>query len=120
MPDDKKNIVDLEYVTELSRGNKDFIREIITIFLDENPREIQILEKAVDDNDYDLVKSTAHKLKSTIPFLGLDKVVGQDVFEIENLASQRTNMSAIKEHLNKVKLACDKAYAELDPILKGL
>jgi len=120
MLDNKKNIVDLEYVTDLSRGNKDFIREIISIFLEENPAEIQILEKAVADNNFDLVKSTAHKLKSTVPFLGLDKVVGQDLIEMENLALQRSNMSAIKEHLNEVKLACDKAYAELGPILKNL
>lgn len=117
---DKKNTVDLTYITELSRGNKAFIKEIISIFLAENPGEIDILEKAVADNDFELVKTTAHKLKSTIPFLGLDKVVGQDVFEMEDLAAQRSNMPRIKEHLLKVKQACDKAYEELGPIQQDL
>ncbi len=117
---DKKNTVDLTYITELSRGNKAFIKEIISIFLTENPGEIDILEKAVADNDFELVKTTAHKLKSTLPFLGLDRVVGQDVFEMEYLATQRSNMPKIKEHLLKVKQACNKAYEELDPIQQDL
>jgi HPt (histidine-containing phosphotransfer) domain-containing protein len=114
------NVVDLSYVNDLSRGNKQFIKEIITIFLAENPGEIQVIEKAVNENNYEAIKSTAHKLKSTIPFIGLDKIVGNDVAEMEALAAGSSNMEMIKEHLEKLKDACERSYNELGPILNDL
>src|SRR5687768_5934613 len=113
-------VVDLTYVKDLSRGNKDLIKEIITIFLAENPGEIKTIEKAMNENNYGVIKSTAHKLKSTIPFIGLDKIVGNDVAEMEALAANASNMEMIKEHLEKVKDACKRSYNELGPILADL
>jgi len=111
-----ENVVDLTYVKELSRGNKIFIKEIIKLFLLENPQEMSLLEKAMNENDFEKVKATAHKLKSTLPFIGLDKIVGNDVIEMEALAGDRSHMDQIKAHFERVRKACEQAYKELEPI----
>lgn len=109
-------VVDLTYVKDLARGNKAFIKEIITLFLSENPLELTAIEKAINANDFEAVKSTAHKLKSTIPFIGLDKLVGTNVTEMESLAADKTSMAQIRSHFEKVKQTCEKAYNELGPM----
>jgi HPt (histidine-containing phosphotransfer) domain-containing protein len=118
MEEEIKNgkVVDLTYVNELSRGNKAFIKEIIKLFLLENPQEMSLLEKGINANDFDQVKTTAHKLKSTLPFIGLDKIVGNEVIEMETLAGNRSHMDQIKAHFERVLKACEQAYKELEPI----
>jgi HPt (histidine-containing phosphotransfer) domain-containing protein len=114
------NVVDLSYLNDLSRGNKVFIKEMLSIFIAENPAEMNAIENAINEVNYDLIRSTAHKLKSTIPFIGLDKIVGSDVAEMESLAFNRSDIEQIKTHFSKVRAACQKANEELGPMLSEL
>lgn len=107
---------DLTYLMELSDGNKTFVKEMITLFLSENPEEIRSLEKGIAENNYKAIKTIAHKLRSTIPFIGLDKVIEKDVAETEALASVMGDIKEIKSRFEKIKSACEKAYIELSPV----
>lgn len=107
---------DLTYLMELSDGNKTFVKEMIALFLSENPEEIKLLEKGISENNYKSIKSIAHKLRSTIPFIGLDKVIEKDVAEIESLAASMGDMKEIEARVFKIKSACEKAYIELSPV----
>lgn len=107
---------DLTYLMELSDGNKTFVKEMITLFLSENPEEIKSLEKGISEKNYKTIKTIAHKLRSTIPFIGLDKVIEKDVAETEALASVMGDMKEIQTRFEKIKLACEKAYIELSPV----
>jgi len=62
----------LAYLTELSKGNAGFITEMLDIFLSENPVEIESLENAIAESDYEQIRSISHHMRSTMPFVGLD------------------------------------------------
>lgn len=109
------SVVNIDYLRQLSKGNTKFVDEMIRIFLTENPEEIKILEKAIQDGNYDLIKATTHKLRSTLPYIGLDKLVDGEVTEIETLAAQKTGIERIGELFLRIKETCDKACAELQP-----
>lgn len=106
-------IINLSYLIELSKGNKVFVKDMINLFLEENPEEIQLLEKGIAEYNYDLIRITAHKLRSTIPFVGLDKVVGNEVNEIETLAADCSDINEIEKHFKKLKSTCAEACSEL-------
>lgn len=108
-------VVNIDYLTQLSRGNTRFVDEMINIFLTETPREIHVLEMAVDNCDYDLIKAAAHKLRSTLPYIGLDQIVEHEVSEMENLALTKTGIEEIQGCLAKIKNICEQAYRELQP-----
>ena len=111
-----KGITNLEYLINISNGNAKFAWEMIRIFLVENPEEIEVLEKSIELKDFDLIKATAHKLKSTIPFIGLDKVIGHEVSEMERLAESKSDIMLIHALFLIIRDACEKACIELRPV----
>ncbi len=110
---DEEKITDLSYLVRLSNGNKVFVKEMINLFLSENPEEIKSLETAIRDKDYDTIKATAHKLRSTIPFIGIDKYIEKEVSEIEALAAEHADMEEIKTRFSRIRSVCEKACIEL-------
>lgn len=126
-------VTNLDYLVKLSKGNEQFVREMIRIFLDENPAEISTLEKAIHEKDFSLINSAAHKLRSTVPFVGIDKIISGEISEIEQLAlgkardplssspkpasgflpTDRELIGKIERLFKKIKGICTRAYDEL-------
>jgi HPt (histidine-containing phosphotransfer) domain-containing protein len=112
---------------------------MIRIFLDENPNELVMLEKGIEERDLTKINVAAHKLRSTAPFVGIDKLIGNEIQEIEDITTIKaatkkieiqandnpeiqkieivtTDSSAIekiRELFIKVKDVCEKAREEL-------
>lgn len=106
-------VTNLDYLNELAKGDTAFIAEMIAIFLEENPEEIKTLEAAIQENQFEDIKSIAHHMKSTIPFVGIDLLIGKDLLEIEKLAAEKTGLGQIKILFENVKTICEKSYDEL-------
>jgi HPt (histidine-containing phosphotransfer) domain-containing protein len=106
-------ITDLRYLISLSDGNEAFVKEMIQTFVIENPKEVKGLEQGIVQNDFELIRLNAHKMKSTIPFVGIDILIGEEINEIERLAKERSEIQKIQTLFSKVKTVCDKAAIEL-------
>lgn len=111
VPSDK--VTNLDYLTELAKGDTDFIKEMISIFLTENPEELKTLELAIQETNFEQIKAISHHMKSTIPFVGIDVLIGKDLLDIEKLASEKTGIDIIKKLFVEVKVVCQKALNEL-------
>jgi HPt (histidine-containing phosphotransfer) domain-containing protein len=120
MENNKQKLTNLEYLSGLARGDKKFIKKMITVFLEENPKEVSSLNEGVKEQNYDYIKASAHKLKSTIPFVGLDAIIGKEITEIESLAAGKTGIDEIKIMLEKVNQSFNAACEELNEHLKGI
>ncbi|MBA3664171.1 MAG: Hpt domain-containing protein [Bacteroidetes bacterium] len=105
--------INLGYLIGLSRGDKGFVKNMINVFLEENPKEIEMLEASIREVDFDMIRASAHKLKSTIPFVGLDLKIGEVVNEIETLAAKGKDIESIKQLFSTVKKNSDMATEEL-------
>ena len=106
-------LCNLDYLHALAKGNQAFIEEMIGIFIKENPTEISHLEKGIVEKDFELIKTSAHKMRSTIPFVGLDKLIGKETDLIEDLAANNSDMQKIEQLFIKVKETCLNACEEL-------
>ena len=67
----KKNI-DLSYLDELSGGNNDFRNEMLELFITKIPKDLNLLENAIHEKDYIVLKSIAHEMKSSLTMFRLD------------------------------------------------
>ena len=116
MQDQPNKVTDLSYLLAISKGNKAFIDEMIDIFLSENPLEIELLGTAIEEQDHIAIKAYAHKMKSTIPFVGLDKLIEKDLEEIESMASLKNGTERITVLFSQIKKICLLASEELRSI----
>ena len=106
-------VSNLNYLNELAKGKTEFVKEMIDIFLVDNQEEIENLEKNIQNKDYLLIKEVAHKMKSTIAFVGLDHLIENELTEIEQLAIEKSDIKRIELPFMKVKDVCQKAAEEL-------
>lgn len=106
-------VTNLDYLSEIAKGDTVFIQEMISIFLEENPIEVKNLEKAIEEQHFENIKATSHHMKSTIPFVGIDILIGKDLVDIEKLSTEKTGIEIIKTLFLNVKTVCGKAYQEL-------
>lgn len=121
MTTNSEKVTNLSYLTELSKGSEPFIAEMVGIFLGEAPQEISLLEQGVTEKNLKLIKASAHKMRSTIPFVGIDKVIMAELIEIEGLADNKSddaavhfkNMQQIETLFLKVKDVYKRAIEEL-------
>lgn len=77
--------IDLTYLLEMSCEDQNFVNEMIGLFVNKVPNEIDLLEKAIGNKDYDSVKKIAHNMKSSLPIFKLDMLLN-DLLVIENEA----------------------------------
>jgi HPt (histidine-containing phosphotransfer) domain-containing protein len=108
-----ERISNLDYLNELSNGNPKFVKDMIALFLTEIPQELRVIEEAISKEEYETVRQAAHKLKSTIPFVGLEKHVRSEVLEMEKLGAEKKDIARIEALFRKIKRTCEKAAEEL-------
>ncbi|MEO6903966.1 MAG: ATP-binding protein [Bacteroidia bacterium] len=105
----ENKVTNLDFLTNLANGKKDFFDEMITIFLEECPKEIDALKKSIEDQDISQIHACAHAMKSTIPFVGLDIKLKQPLEDIEN----SSNIQQINELFLFIEATCILAMQEL-------
>jgi signal transduction histidine kinase/CheY-like chemotaxis protein len=110
-------IINTVHLNSLSRGNMSFIKEIVTIFLEQNPIEIKELEQSLKNNDYDTIRSIAHKMKTSAGFIGLEQLL-EPLNQIETLATENGSITNIQLLFNHIKTTCEEAVYELTALIE--
>lgn len=76
--------ISLDYMKEISRGNKVYEKKVTGQFIDAVPQEVALLESAFHNNDIQTLKSTAHNMKTTISIMGLTERLSPMLDELES------------------------------------
>ena len=107
-----ESIINHDHLKTLSRGNAKFIKEIIDIFLEQNPIEIDELETAINNKDFLTIRTVSHKMKTSIGFIGIDQLL-PELTKIEKLALNESELNSIQSIFSQVKVVCAQARFEL-------
>src|SRR5690606_27177381 len=97
VPDTPPPVVDLSFLRQQTRDNTDFIREMISYFSKHNPEDVAQLETAIKNADYEGVHKITHRLRSTILLFGLQKTIGAQLEQMEQLAEAHSGIAKIDE-----------------------
>ncbi len=68
-------LYDLTLLEKVASGNKDFIGKMIEIFLEETPRDMDELKKAVESKDYEHIKTVVHRIKPSLSHVAQESVI---------------------------------------------
>lgn len=77
---------DLALLKEMAEGDDAFIKEIISLFLDNGPVVVETIKESAASGDYDALKFAAHKILSDLAIVGI-KLAIPDVEIIEKQAT---------------------------------
>lgn len=108
-----ENVCNFNYLSEMVNGKKNLITEIMDTFLKQIPQELQSINDAVLKKDYPLIKSLAHKMKSSVSIMGISSLTPV-LQEMMDLGEKATDIEKIKELNQKLNLICKKAIEEIE------
>jgi hypothetical protein len=87
-------LYDLSMVQSVSGGDEGFIKKMVALFIETVPQNVGDLKKALQEENWDLVGKTAHKLKSTIDSMGI-KAIRQQIRDVEANAKGKVSLEQI-------------------------
>lgn len=105
--------VDFSYLMELTAGNIEFKNEMINLFVSKIPAEMNVLEKAIIERDYDIVVAMAHNMRSSLHLFGMTNEANYlDAIEKQAVNSQLTIQ--IIQEFQAVKAKLSETIEELN------
>lgn len=100
--------VDIEKALKNSGGYAELLEELVGIFLDTYPDQLDELHVAIETGDAEMLHGTAHSLKSSIGSLGAER--GHDLaLELERAGSEsrleeaRSMLEELEEELESIR-----------------
>jgi CheY-like chemotaxis protein len=92
-------LVNIDYLQRLTGGNKENIQDLLNKAFDFLPGEVKRLQESFAAEDQQLIKETAHNMKSTLRILGVDEHVSSKVIQIEKANISEYNEKERMKHL---------------------
>jgi signal transduction histidine kinase/CheY-like chemotaxis protein len=110
--------IKLNYLHSLSGGDREFEKQLLAQFVEQLPEELNLLNSAIDKQEFESIRQTAHSLKSTIGYVGLADELNPYLTRIEHDATeQRSN--DMKIDFDYVKSKCHAALNEVEMVLQN-
>ncbi len=110
--------IQLDYLHSLSGGDAEFERQLLAQFVQQVPEELNELQNAIEQKEFEAARQTAHSLKSTIGYVGLSGTLHPYLDRIEqDAAACRTNN--IAADFDYVKGKCAEALQEVEAVLQN-
>jgi hypothetical protein len=108
--------IDLSYLRDVASGSKEFMIEMIDIFLDQTPGYFDKLDQAIKEQDWKTVADVSHKIKPTLVFMGINIDIG----DIEQKARSLESLEDIEPQFDRIKSIGDNLFKRLEEIKKEL
>ena len=115
---DSSENIDLNYIKEVADEDSEAEKHLIEVFLQYVPSEMENLLQSIRTQNFIMIKSFAHKLKSSIVAFGMYKKVNF-LIKIEKLSEKRNIRKIAKIFLN-IQISIKRNYEELRESLLDL
>lgn len=109
-------VLDMEYLRSLSKGDKEFERNMMQAFTDQIPRELSELKTAISKRSYKKIASGAHNMKSTVSYLGIHQLTPL-LEQIEADAQSKNGIARINDNFTSVEATCQLAIREVNKLM---
>lgn len=76
------SVLNEQWLLEKARGNRDFLKKLFAVFVDQQPRKLEEMQQALADGDLKEVAFMAHTLKGGAATMGAE-VLKDRAYEVE-------------------------------------
>ena len=102
-------VIDLQYMRDISQGNKEYERTVTEQFLEVVPLDLEVLESAFTKRNLTSLRQTAHNMKTNVSVMGLSKKLQSYLDELENAPFDEAHFRQI---ILSIKTICLSALPE--------
>lgn len=97
-------MIDLTYLNTISKGKESFIQEMLRISLLEFPKNMEILNEAIRNNDLEEARAIAHKFKAGCTMFGAKSLLrlATKIEYSKSIEEIEEHSAIFSEKLNKV------------------
>lgn len=111
--------IDLNYLNDLALGSKDFMEDMISSFLKNTPESLNRMHAALKTSDWEQIGKTAHKLKTSFTFMGMEETVVK-AKQLQDNGLNASNLEDIPQLIEDLQTAYNNAESELNVELSAL
>jgi signal transduction histidine kinase/CheY-like chemotaxis protein/HPt (histidine-containing phosphotransfer) domain-containing protein len=109
-------VIDMDYLRSLSKGDKEFERNMMQAFTEQIPRELNELKTAISKRNYKKIALVAHTMKSTVSYLGIQQLTPL-LEQIEADAQSKNGIARINDNFTSVDATCQLAIREVNKLM---
>ena len=102
----------LAKVYAISDDDKDFVLQIVNLFVEEVPSDVQQIKVGINVKDYSHAYGYAHKIKPTLDLLGMEAAY-EEILQIEQWTKDQGKKKEIKEIFKSMSGRIDLALVEI-------
>lgn len=106
-------VTDMNFLNQFTGGNPEKQRKYIGMFLENGPKLLEKIRKALQDQDYETLKVAAHSMKPQLSYMGVKEEVS-NIFLIEQSAGQTAHREHLPQLVTQLERLCSKAFSELE------
>jgi signal transduction histidine kinase/CheY-like chemotaxis protein/HPt (histidine-containing phosphotransfer) domain-containing protein/Tfp pilus assembly protein PilF len=107
-----EHVTDMSFLQQFSGGKKDKIDKYIGMFLENAPRLLDQINRALETGDLQTLRIAAHSLKPQLTYMGVKEEMSH-VFLIEKTAGEPGHAGRLPEMIANLQRVCTKAFEEL-------
>lgn len=104
-------LCNLNYLHSIMHGNTQIITEMVNIIIEQVPFELNSIKRGIKNSDFEMIKSNAHTMKTSVSIMGVTKVL--PVLRLIEELAQDEELERIKKQNKILNFVCKKAVAEL-------
>jgi len=105
-------LYNLSMIKEISHGNNDFVKKMMSLFNETMPPAIAELKQHLNTSNWADLGAIAHKIKPSIDTVGIE-LLKEDIRTIEKNAKELSNLTDIPALLDKLEIVLNKVMADL-------
>lgn len=111
--------VDLNYLRNMSAGNKELVAEMIDIFANQVSEFVNEMEANYASGEFEKLGKLAHKAKSSISIMGLNDLAA-DLKKFEKIAKQGIEQEKYRFYIDRFIEETGEAVLQLNEIKDNL
>ena len=107
-----EHVTDMNFLKTFTSGNPEKQKKYVGMFLENAPKLLDSIDKAMVVKDYPAIKIAAHSLKPQLSYMGIKEDVSK-IFLIEQSAGEAAHFDTLPDLVANLKHLCTKAFVEL-------
>jgi PAS domain S-box-containing protein len=117
---EKVRCINLESLQDRTKSNPKYLKEIISIYLEQTPPLIKLMKTSFDTQNWETLSATAHKMIPSFSIIGMNRNFEEMARKIQDFANNHSPTKGISSMITQLEAICGQACIELKDELKKL